>query len=133
MANTPEYLTITKCTPELTNAVKDDLVELSGELFAEGLIAAGNVADLTNQFIGAAHRAAQLVGFVRNRVSLDTTNYIIFIKVLMKRLNDHENILLILEEKYKSLGELCMLSSQYLTRRTLAVKSSTFNSLALAV
>ena len=58
--NSPEYRTIVQCTPELTTALKNDLVSLSGELLAAGLIADDNAAALNNQFIGKADRAAQL-------------------------------------------------------------------------
>ena len=103
--NTPEYRTIIQCTPELTAAVKDDLTSLSGELLAAGLIAEDNAANLRNQFIGKAERAARLVEYVRNRVSLDPGNYHSFIQVLEKRKDDHKNILRILDEKFRELGE----------------------------
>ena len=104
MSNTPEYRTIIQCTPELTTALKSDLVSLSGELLAVGLIADDNAAALRNQFIDVAHRAAQLVGFVRNRVSLDTANYYSFIQVLKQRQDEHKEILQILYRKYRELG-----------------------------
>ena len=103
-SNSPEFRTIIQCTPELTTALKNDLVSLSGELLAAGLIADDNAAALNNQFVGAAHRAAELVGFVRNRVMLDTNNYLSFIKVLQLRQDDHKNILEILDKKYRELG-----------------------------
>ena len=103
-SNSPEYRTIIQCTPDLTTALKNDLVPLSGELLAAGLIADDNAAALTNQFIGVAHRAAQLMGFVRNRVSLDTKNYLSFIQVLQQRQDNHKDILEILDKKYKELG-----------------------------
>lgn len=103
-SNSPEYRTIIQCTPELTTALKNDLDPLSGELLAAGLIADDNAAALTNQFLGVANRAAQLMGFVRNRVSLDTNNYLSFIEVLQLRQDDHKNILEILGKKYSELG-----------------------------
>ena len=114
--NSAEYRTIVQCTPDLTTALKNDLVTLSGELFAAGLIAEDNAAALTNQSVGTAIRAAQLMEFVRNRISLDTKNYLIFIQVLLKRWDDHENILNILDRKYKELGKLSvMISGIYFT------------------
>ena len=103
--NSPEYRTIIQCTPNLTTAVKNDLTSLSDELLAAGLIAEDNAAALGNQFVDKAHRAAQLVGFVRNRVSLDTDNYHSFIRMLEKRKDDHKDILKILDEKFRELGE----------------------------
>ena len=104
MSNTPEYRTIIQCTPELTAALKGDLVSLSGELLAGGLISEDNDIALCNQFVSEANRAAQLVGFVRNRVSLDTANYHSFIRVLKHREDEHRDILQILYKKYRELG-----------------------------
>ena len=103
--NTPEYRTIVQCTPELTAAVKDDLTSLSGELLAAGLIAEDNAANLGNQFIDKAQRAARLLEYVRNRVSLDPDNYHSFVRLLEKRRDDHKDILKILDEKFRELGE----------------------------
>ena len=107
MANSPEYQTIVKLTPELTNAFKNDLVNLSDELFAEGLISNDNAANLKNPHNGANHRASSLIAWIRNRIQLDPeNNYLAFIKVLKRRLADHKSILKCLDEKYKELGEL---------------------------
>ena len=105
MANSPEYLTITQCGPELTDAIKHDLDTLSVELNAAGLISSDNADESRNHNVGAALRAATLVGVVRDRVKLDTSNYSVFVKVLQKREMDHKSILKILDEKYLSLGE----------------------------
>ena len=101
MSNTPEYRTIIQCTPELTTALKHDLVSLSGELLAAGLISDDNHAAVCN---GGANRASQLVGFLRNRVYLDAANYHSFIRVLTQREDDHKYILQILHKKYRELG-----------------------------
>lgn len=109
MANSPEYLTLVQCGPELNDAFRGDLNALSTELHAAGLISSDNADGARNPVVPAAHRASELVGFVRNRVKLDTSNYSIFIQVLMKRESDHKAILKILNEKYQSLGELICL------------------------
>ena len=108
---TPECRTIIQCTSELTTALKSDIISLSRELIAAGLISDDNAAALRNQFIGEAHRAAQLVGLVRNRVSLDTANYHSFIRVLKQRQDDHKDILRILYKKYRELGAYLMPTS----------------------
>lgn len=104
MANTAEFITLTQCTPQLTDAVKDELDRLSGELLSVNLISSDNDADLRNPHVSIAHRAADLVGLVRNKVCLDRNNYQVFIQVLMRREADHKSILKILEEKYQSLA-----------------------------
>ena len=103
--NSPEYKAIIQCSPDLTTAVKDDLTLLSGELLAAGLIAENNAASLQIQFIGPAERAAQLVGYVLNRVSLNTDNYHSFVGVLEKRKDVHKDILKTLDKKFRELGE----------------------------
>lgn len=107
MANTPEYCTIIQLTPELTTAFQNDLIKLSDELLAKGLIAGNNAANMKNLNIGADHRAATLVGYIRNRIELDPEgNYRTFIDVLKQRVTDHKSILRKLDKKYKELSEL---------------------------
>ena len=111
MANSPEYRTIVKCTPQLTTAFRNDLVQLSNELLAKDLISDTNVSDLENQHNGANYRASKLLELIRNKIQLHPkNNYQDFIDVLMQRLSDHKNILEILDEQYKKLGEFTHLS-----------------------
>ena len=107
MANSPEYRTIIQLTPELTTAFLNDLINLSGELLAVGLISSNNAANLRNQHNDANYRASQLVELIRNKIELDPkSNYKAFIDVLKQRLADHKSILRRLDEKYKELSEL---------------------------
>lgn len=103
--NSPEHRTIVQCTPHLTKALKIhlELVTLSGELHAAGLIAEDNATALASHFINPAERAAQLVGLVRNKISLNIENYHSFIKVLKQRQDAHKDILKILVEKYEEI------------------------------
>ena len=106
--NSPEYRAIKKCSPDLANAVQDDLAPLSGELSAAGLITKNNAANLQNEFIGAAERAAKLVGYLLNGVSLNTGEYHSFVGVLENRKDDYkryENTLEILDKNFRELGE----------------------------
>ena len=109
MANSPEYRTIIKLTPELTNAFKSDLVSLSDEFLSAGFISNDNADNLRNQHNGAQGRAANLVSWIRDRILLEPKrNYGAFIDVLKQRLADHESILRRLDEKYKELGKLTL-------------------------
>ena len=106
--NTPEYRTLIRCGPELSNAVKLDISTLSGELLSKGLITSENRDNLTNPMISVGHRASELVSMVRTRVELDARNFHHFIDTLLMRVNDHRDILRILDEGYKSNGmSLC--------------------------
>ena len=100
-----EYCTIVQCTPELTAALKNDLVPLSGELLTAGLIDIDNVAALRDQSIGKEVRAARLMELVKNGVLHISKYYISFIQVLKQRQDDHKDILEILDKKYKEYGE----------------------------
>ena len=98
-----ELQTIIECSPELVDALKDDLLPLSGELLAVGLINSNNEAALRNQHHNPGDRAANLVQFMRNRVKIDPRSYFVFIETLKKRETDHKPLLKILEKKYKEL------------------------------
>lgn len=99
--STREYLTILHCTPLLVTAVKDDVVVLSGELLAEGLITSVNDNALRNLMVDEAQRASKLVEFVRDKVLLNSKHYYSFIDVLNKKRSYYADILLILAEKYE--------------------------------
>ena len=104
MANTPESRTLIQCTPQLKDAVQDDLDTLSGELLAAKLISSDNDSHLRNPHVSAAIRAADLVAYVRTRVTLDASDYHIFTEVLKRREADHKSILKILAEEYQTLA-----------------------------
>ena len=99
-----ELRTIIECTPELVNALMDDLLPLSGELLAVGLINSENETGLRNQHHNPGDRAANLVQFIRNRVEIDSGSYFVFIDTLKRRETDHKPLLKILDKKYKELG-----------------------------
>ena len=93
-----------KCGPELSNAVKNDISNLSEELLSKGLITSENRDSLNNAMISVGHRASELVSMIRTRVELDARNFHYFIETLMMRIDDHRDILRILDEGYKSNG-----------------------------
>lgn len=102
----PEYHTIIRCTPQLEDAVKNDLTKLCGEIAAVGLISPDNASALRNPHNDAVERAAKLVELVANRVKRNSSDYVLFIQVLTKRWMDNKSIVLELERVYRSLGEL---------------------------
>ena len=115
MANSPEYRTIIKLTPKLTNAFQSDLISLSDEFLSAGFISNGNAGNLRNQHNDPQVRAANLVGWIRDKIQLEPErNYRAFIDVLKQRLADHESILRCLDEMYKELGKLTLHGSLYI-------------------
>ena len=112
--NTPEYRTMIMCTPQLEGAMRNDLTKLCGEIAAVGLISPDRASALRNQRIDVDERAASLVELVANRVKGNSDDYVLFVnKVLVKRWVDNKSILLVLEQTYKSLGELNVVRCSY--------------------
>ena len=111
-----------KCGPQLSNAVQLDISELSGELLSKGLITSANRSNLNNPMIGVGHRASELVSMIRTRVDLDAMNFHYFIETLLMRVDDHRDILKILDEGYKSNG--MTVCNMYYTSNVLLVPFS---------
>jgi hypothetical protein len=110
MADKPEYRTIIQCTPQLEDAMKNDLTKLCGELSAVGLISPDNASSLRDPRSDTVIvRAAKLVELVANRVKVNGRDYVLFIQVLTRRWVDNRNIVLELEKVYRDLGELNLL------------------------
>ena len=103
--NSPEHRTITQCTSDLATAVKDDLTWLSKELVAKKLITDNNAESLRIKSSIKADRAAELVDYVSNRVSLSTDNYHSFVGVLESKEDYYQNILKKLAKTFRDLGE----------------------------
>ena len=99
MADSPEYRTLIQLRSELVFALVDDLVLLSDELLAKGVISDENVDTLKNPSSNASNRVFLLSEYILNRVRLDVRNYQVFIDVLKLRSDDHKDILRILDEK----------------------------------
>ena len=104
-ANTREYLTILYCTSLLVTAVEDNILVLSSELLAEGLITPVNYGTLRNLVVDKTERATKLVEFIRNKILLNSKNYYSFIKILEKERENYRDILFILNEKLCDKGE----------------------------
>ena len=109
--NTPEHRTLIKCTADLSKAVRADIHTLSGELLGDGLITSDNRDWLNNDAVNLSRRAPELVSMVATKVELDASNFHLFIKTLMRRLNDHREILEMLDSEYKSKGIIILCSS----------------------
>ena len=105
MANSPEYRTLTQHRSELVIALADELIQLSDELFARGLISGDDADTVKDLSHGTINRAFHLTGYVLHRVELNPSNYLVFIDVLSQRQAEHEDILRVLDAKYKELSE----------------------------
>ena len=101
---TPEYRTIIRCTPQLEDAVKYDLIKLCGEFSAAGLISPDNASTLRNPHNDEVERAARLVELVANKVKRNKKDYVLFVQVLARKID--KSMVLELEKVYRSLGEL---------------------------
>ena len=102
MANA-EYKTLVQCTQKLRTAIQGDLVNLSDQLLAAGLISADSSSVLRNRLLTESERAAKLVALIINRVQLNPRSYNTFIDVLSHESHHYSDILRILNETYSSL------------------------------
>ena len=105
--NTAEFRAMIQSTSDLTNAVKLDIRSLCDDLLDVGIIAPDNHSTAINQLIDVSQRASQLVSLIRTRVQLNPSNFHKFIRILLKRASVYQDILEILDKKYKALGT-CM-------------------------
>lgn len=103
--NSAEYRTLQYHTNDLGLAVKEDLDDLSGELFAAGLITKLNREEATYKMHLKEDRAAKLVGIVQDKVEENPQNYHTFISLLRRRdLCKYKDVLCKVEHTYKSMS-----------------------------
>ena len=81
-----EYRTLRHHTSALRLAVKDNLIDLSGALFAAGLISEENCDEVENANHTRESRAASLIRVIQSKVQQSpTANYETFTRVLRDR------------------------------------------------
>ena len=103
--NSAEYRTLQYHTNDLGRAVKEDLDDLSGALFAAGLITKVNRDEVTYMMHLKEDRAAKLVGFVQDKVEENPQNYHTFISLLKQRDPfQYGDVLCKVERTYKSMS-----------------------------
>ena len=107
MTDTPEYKTLLQCNQTLRSALQEDIEAISGRLSAASLISDDLASDLTNKSRSSSERTARLVHFVTQRVSVDPSNYVIFIDSLRQDPGVYSRILQILSDTYSNvIGKL---------------------------
>ena len=99
--NTQEYLTIKKATAKLLRAVQNNIIALGAELFSEDLISDDNYTSLKNETRDTVAKAAELVGYVANKVEQNPENYHTFVKILTEDRATYKDVLKILEPIYQ--------------------------------
>ena len=85
MCSTPEYKTLISLTTQLTHAVQDDLISISGDLLAESLISRDAASRLNNRMHSKAERAAEMIELIQNKVQQNFQHYHKFVQVLKKQ------------------------------------------------
>ena len=85
MSMASEYRTVISHTTDLRLAVRFDLIALSGELLAVGLISPDNDSELRNTRQSEAERAAKLVEIIQTKIKLNCKHYYTFLNVLRTR------------------------------------------------
>lgn len=105
--NSAEYRTLQHHTNDLGRAVKEDLNDLSGALFAAGLITKLNRDAVIYKMHLEEDRAAKLVGFVQDKVAENPQNYHTFISLLRQRdPSKYGDVLCKVQHTYKSMSSV---------------------------
>ena len=108
-----EYKTLVQCTQKLCTAIQGDLVDISGQLLAAGLISTDTFSELRNRSLPESGRAAKVVALIINKVQLNPSNYSAFIDILSHN-SLYYAVLRTLKETYSSFqGTLQLLNSAY--------------------
>lgn len=89
----PQYRIIQQLTLELTDAVKDDLCDLSNHLLKHGLITENNHEDFTKHSVSSYVRASNLIRTILNRIKVDVRHYSTFVKVLEENERYYKSVL----------------------------------------
>jgi hypothetical protein len=92
---------IKKANHKLLKAVQKNIIALGAALFAEDLITDDNYESLKNEGRSEVNRAAELVGYVMNKVELSPENYHTFVKILKEEGATYKEILKTLEPIYR--------------------------------
>ena len=90
---TPQYKIIKQLTPDLTNAVKNDLCDLSNRLLSHGLITEENHEEFINDRNSPSKRASDLIRTVLDRIKSDVRHYTVFVGVLEEKEWYYESVL----------------------------------------
>ena len=97
-----ELDTLTKSTDKLSLAVRSHILPLADKLLTKSLITSENHSSLLNTRSDEIERASLLVKFIREKVTLDSKNYHVFVEVLISDRSTYKEILEDLEPIYKA-------------------------------
>jgi hypothetical protein len=98
--STPEYLTIVAKTEYLRLVLQNDLISIGGSLMACALISPDQYSKLRNRMFTESERAADLVGWIQDKVQGNSRNYHTFIGVLQQDTMQYSHALTTLQEVY---------------------------------
>ena len=87
---------IRHCSSRLSKAFQSHLPALPSALFEKHLITGNNVAEVNNIHVDLPNRAAKLLGFIRNKVSLNKDCYHVFVDALKEDEEDQFNDILLI-------------------------------------
>ena len=97
MAGSVEYEVLIRHTTDLQQAVEDYFTPLGAQLVSAQIITPGQYKEIRNTIRPVDERAADLVGYVQNKVRQDPWHYHAFLGVLRSDLSQYGNILAKLE------------------------------------
>ena len=97
MAELAEYETLIRHTVDLQLTVRADLVSLGAQLVSAAIITPSQYQEI-NSCTSIDKRAADLIGYVQNKVHQNSQHYDTFIGVLMSDQSQYGDILAKLQE-----------------------------------
>ena len=98
MAELAEYETLIRHTVDLQLTVRADLVSLGAQLVSAAIITPSQYQEIRNSCTSIDKRAADLIGYVQNKVHQNSQHYDTFIGVLMSDQSQYGDILAKLQE-----------------------------------
>ena len=101
-SETPEYMTMVRCTRALRTAVQTQLFSLGASLLSAGMISTDNDSDIRNTMHSEPERAARLIEILQLKVELESQTFHTFLSILDKDRDIYKGILKMLREKYQS-------------------------------
>ena len=81
----PEYLTMVRCTPQLTDTIAGDPKRVADSLFAEGYIAPAIHDDMQMEMMRPRDKASKLVASMSDRIKNTPSVFHKFIRLLKEQ------------------------------------------------
>ena len=83
-----EYKTLIQCTQKLRTAIQGDLINISDQLLAAGLITPDTSSELRNKLLPESERATKLVALIISKVQLNPSHNPLYYNAILQILKE---------------------------------------------